>query len=262
MDVVLSGNLENMAFTWKNYQGMIEKFLDNGYVTCLYNQLDSSRSHLILRHDVDFSLNFAVDIAKIEAKMEVASSYFVLLRTEFYNLCSPQSWRLLMSLVELGHDVGLHFDASQYDQDIDSLEAAVAIECSILEKIIGKDVTTISFHRPAKALLGLDRPFAGRLHAYEPRFFDEIAYVSDSQGQFRYGHPLEHEAFASKSAMQLLTHPIWWRENAVENKMSLLDGFLADREKLLHAEMIANCKPFSLERLPTISDRESDSFPT
>lgn len=260
MGIAFSENLVNMPFTWENYQGMIEKFLDNGYVTCLYNQLDSSKSHLIIRHDIDFSLNFAVDIAKLENKMGVIASYFVLLTTEFYNLCSPENWRLLTKLVELGHDVGLHFDASQYDQDINSLERAVATECNILEKIVGQDVTTISFHRPAIALLGLDRPFAGRLHAYEPRFFNDIAYVSDSQGQFRYGHPLEHEAFASKRAMQLLTHPIWWRENIVENKINLLDDFLSGRGKLLHAEMIANCKPFSDRAVANNSGNIGNSF--
>ncbi len=235
-----------MDFTWENYRLLIDTFLQNGYQTRLFHQLESDKSHLVLRHDVDFSMKLAVDVAKLEADMGIQSHYFVLLRSEFYNICSPSDWGNVLSLIDLGHDVGLHFDASQYNQDFDTLEAAAEKECEILEKVLGTDVTSISFHRPAEALLGLDRPLAGRLHAYEPRFFTDIAYVSDSQGSFRFGHPLDHEAFKAQQAMQLLTHPIWWRENAVEDKMSLLDDLLAERSELLQSEAIANCKPYSM----------------
>ena len=234
-----------MEFSWESYKRMITSFLDAGYRTRLFRELDPSQPHLILRHDVDFSLKLSVDIAKIEADLGVKAHYFVLLRTEFYNLYSLDDWQYLRTLMDLGHDVGLHFDASLYEQEFDTLEAAAATECGVLEKILGADVTTISFHRPAKTLLGLDRPLAGRLHAYQPRFFDDIAYVSDSQGLFRFGDPLDDPAFAAKSAMQLLTHPIWWREYAVADKMTLLDDFLAERRELLHAQMIANCQPYS-----------------
>lgn len=110
-------------------------------------------------------------------------------------------------------------------------------------------MTSISFHRPAQTLLGIDRKLAGRQHAYEPRFFSDIAYVSDSQGLFRYGHPLDHEAFKARRAMQLLTHPIWWPEREAVDKMALLEGFLASRASLLQTETIANCKPYAVHMM-------------
>ena len=232
-------------FSWAGYRALIKAFLDRGYAVRLFGDLDPNESHLVLRHDVDFSLGAAVDIARIEAHMGVRSHYYVLLQTEFYNLCSTEGWAQVREIADYGHDVGLHFDASRYDADLGTLEAAVAQECDVLSAIMGREVTTVSFHRPAQSLLGLARPLAGRLHAYQPRFFSEIAYVADSRGLFRYGHPLDHEAFAEAKAMQLLTHPIWWPEVEAEDKMSLLDELLKQRQELLLSEAIANCKPYA-----------------
>jgi hypothetical protein len=38
----------------------------------------------------------------------------------------------------------------------------------------------------------------------------ETAYISDSTGRWRYGHPFDSEAFKTQKSIQLLTHPIWW----------------------------------------------------
>ena len=38
----------------------------------------------------------------------------------------------------------------------------------------------------------------------------DVAYISDSTGRWRYGHPLESEAFHARKPIQLLTHPVWW----------------------------------------------------
>jgi hypothetical protein len=233
------------AFSLAGYRALLQGFLDRGYETRLFAELDPAKSHLVVRHDIDFSLELAMDMARLEADMGIRAHYFVLLRTEFYNPCSPQDWRRLTQLRDLGHDVGLHFDAAQYPQDLSSLEVAAAAECDILERLVGQPVTTISFHRPAQTLLGLDRRLAGRLHAYQPQFFKDIAYVADSRGLFRYGHPFDHPAFAARQAMQLLTHPIWWREAEVEDKVSILDDMLENRAALLRSEMAANCAPYA-----------------
>lgn len=233
------------SFSWQGYHDLLLAFTDAGYSTQLFSGLDPAKQHVVIRHDVDFSIRAAVDIARIEADLGVCAHYFVLLQTEFYNLCSPIDWPLIREIGKLGHDVGLHFDASQYPQDVASLEAAAEHECIILEAVLGRPVTTISFHRPAEALLGLDRELAGRLHAYSPRFFSEIAYCSDSQGSFRFGHPLDLDAFRDGKAMQLLTHPIWWQETARDNHMHILDDLHDARAALLRQEMIDNCKPYA-----------------
>ncbi|MBT3172708.1 MAG: hypothetical protein HN333_14900, partial [Rhodospirillaceae bacterium] len=76
--------------------------------------------------------------------------------------------------------------------------------------MLGRSVPMISFHRPAPALQGREGRIAGRMHAYEPRFFREIGYCSDSRGAWRHGHPLDHAAVVKGKALQLLIHPLWW----------------------------------------------------
>lgn len=232
-------------FSWAGYRNLIQTFVDQGYTIQPIAAFDPGEAHLLLRHDIDFSMEAAVDIARVEADSGWRAHYYVLLQTEFYNLCGPEDWNRLRALRDLGHDVGLHFDASRYPQDVEALEEAVALECGILERMLDREVTNISFHRPAPSLLGLDRKLAGRDHLYRPRYFSDIAYVADSRGLFRYGHPFDHDAFAEKRAMQLLTHPIWWQEDEAADKMSILDAFLSDRAAILRAETIANCLPYA-----------------
>ena len=61
-------------------------------------------------------------------------------------------------------------------------------------------VTMVSFHRPAPELLGHAAPLGGRAHAYQPRFFSDMGYCSDSRGRWGHGHPLEHPAVAEGRA--------------------------------------------------------------
>jgi hypothetical protein len=50
-------------------------------------------------------------------------------------------------------------------------------------------------------------------HTYEPRYFSEIAYISESGGEWRHGGPFERPAFRAGTAIHLLLHPIWWAED-------------------------------------------------
>ena len=96
------------SFSWQGYRNLVMAFKDVGYQTRLFSELDPAKQHVVIRHDVDFSMRAAVDIARIEADLEVCAHYFVLLRTEFYNLYSPTDWALVREIGKLGHDVGLH----------------------------------------------------------------------------------------------------------------------------------------------------------
>ena len=43
---------------------------------------------MISRHDIDYSIEKAVELAALEAEENVKSTYFVLLSSEFYNLAA------------------------------------------------------------------------------------------------------------------------------------------------------------------------------
>jgi hypothetical protein len=241
-------------FSPRAYAALLDAFTDLGYRDMRFAQADPDQPHLVLRHDLDMSLQAAEAIAEIEAGRGMQASYFVLLRTEMYNPMSRAGRRSLAIVAELGHEIGLHLDASLYPDDAAALDAAAARECDMLEQATGQAVTTISFHRPAQSLLGLDSRIGGRIHTYMPRYFNAMGYCSDSQGRWRFGPPLEHEAVEAKRALQLLTHPIWWQEPADLSAVERLDRFAAARGELLRDELAANCIPYRNSR--TASHRE------
>jgi hypothetical protein len=226
------------------YRGLVAALLDRGYEPRNYADADPEKRHVILRHDLDMSLEASLPVAEIEQTLGVTAHYFVLLRTEMYNLFSDAARKILRHLTGLGHQIGLHLDASLYDNDPAVLQRAANEECTALEAAAGTAVRTISFHRPAKALLGYPETLAGRLHAYQPRFFTQMGYCSDSRGTWRHGLPLDHAAVREGRGLQLLTHPIWWTGEGNIGAITKLDRFLSERATLLRDELARNCDPY------------------
>lgn len=236
------------AYTEQGYLALLRAFLARGYAVAGYDDADPAARHLILRHDLDMSLGAAEPIAALESALSVKAHYFVLLRTEMYNPFSAAARATLGNLRRLGHEIGLHFDASVHGSDPQRLEDAAARECRALEDALGAPVRFVSFHRPAAALLGRRGTIAGRRHTYEPRFFSEMGYCSDSRGGWHYGPPLDHRAVAEGRALQLLTHPIWWVGSVPGDPVATLDRFRAERDRVLARELAANCDPYRAAR--------------
>lgn len=235
-------------FTHSGYRALLEKFLERGYEARGYEDARPDETHLIVRHDIDMSLPAAEPVAEIEHELGITSHFFVLLQTEMYNSFSASSQNSLKHISDLGHKIGLHLDASIYQNDLSRIDEAAAQECEILELAAGHSIEVISFHRPAKTLLGYDGLLAGRRHAYEPCFFEEMGYISDSRGGWHYGNPLNHEAFKAGRAIQLLTHPIWWSGTGNDNPQGKLDKFVAERYDILRSELASNCETYQYNR--------------
>jgi hypothetical protein len=232
------------GFTTAGYKALVGELLARGYLANGYANADPQQRHLILRHDLDMSLDAARPIAEIEHELSVKSHFFVLIRTEMYNVFSARAVRAIRDLQSLGHEIGLHLDASFYGDVLSNLESGARVECDVLEQVTGVPVQVISFHRPAKGLLGHPGTLAGRRHAYEPRFFSDMGYCSDSRGDWHHGHPLVHPAVMEHRALQLLTHPIWWQSNGNDGALASLDRFVDDRISLLRNELADNCGPY------------------
>lgn len=235
------------GFTVEGYRALIEGLVQRGFTPTTFTGEVSAGRQVILRHDLDMSVAAALPIAKVEHDLGVVATYFVLLRTEMYNPFSEASRKGLLHLVELGHAVGLHLDASLYGESPEELDIAAEQECSVLEALLGQRVEVVSFHRPAQRLQGLERLIAGRRHAYQPGFFTDMAYCSDSRGGWHHGHPLEQKAVANGTPLQLLTHPIWWNATEGETVRQKLDRFALGRFDLLRAEIAANCDAYPQE---------------
>lgn len=229
----------SFEFSPTGYAALLSALRAKGYQPRRFADADPARRDLILRHDIDFSLDAARIMAEQERERGFISTYFVLLRTEFYNALSAAGFAAMRHILECGHDIGLHFDMTLYP-DPSKHDEAIKRECGLLEAALGRPVSVLSLHRPAANRVGESDRLGGRLNAYGPRFIKQMGYCSDSRGAWRFGEPLDHPAVQEGRALQLLTHPFWWQAPTLP-PTERLRRFLADRAALLDCELERHC---------------------
>ncbi|AGN02217.1 hypothetical protein L593_11360 [Salinarchaeum sp. Harcht-Bsk1] len=199
------------------YAGLLETLLARGYEFVGFDGAIED-GQIALRHDVDLSLSRAAEMARVEAALGIESTYCLQVTAPLYDLLVPENRRHVRTIVEAGHDVGLHFDPHYYWESepvVDDLELRVLDDRSALSRVIADDfhrsvsVVATSIHQPPNWALGAT--FEAFQSTYEPRYFLDVEYVSDSAGKWRVQRPFEDEV---PDAMQLLVHPgLWHRED-------------------------------------------------
>lgn len=201
-----------MEFTYASYKNLILALERNGYQIRNYHDFQEARRCVILRHDIDTDLAQAARFAELEADVGVRSTYFVLLRTDFYNPASRQSLERLHSIQMLGHEVGLHFDEKAYPDEVPAETVRhILQERDILADILGTPVTTVSMHRPSKATLDADLQIPGMINSYGRTFFHDFKYLSDSRRHWR--EPAEEIIQSGRyDRLHILTHAFWYHE--------------------------------------------------
>jgi hypothetical protein len=177
-----------------------------------------NQSHVVLwRHDVDFSMHAALELARIEHKNNVRATYFLLLHSDFYNLLEREISDMVFEIISLGHFIGLHFDSEYYGiKDEQNLIKYLSFEKNILEFLFLKPIDVFSFHNPfAFALSCQEMSYAGMMNTYATIFQDEVGYCSDSNGYWRYRRLKDVLNNASDRNIQVLTHPEWWTKKTL-----------------------------------------------
>lgn len=200
-------------FTEDAYKKMLRLACDKGYRFTQYHKRSAER-HVLWRHDIDLSAHRALRLAEIEAEVGVASTFFVNPHSTFYNMLEPGILALLTRIRELGHDLGLHFDAEAHKGQLgtlDDLTRCLARERDLLADWLSAEIRAFSFHNPDVAnLLSFDQDeIAGMVNTYGRTFRDSYAYASDSNGYWRH-KPIPAVINEGHSRLQILTHPGWW----------------------------------------------------
>lgn len=206
-----------MKFTYDAYGELLELFLRNGFVFSGYADAQMYPRSCILRHDIDLSIAKALQMAEYEASLnfKVRSTFFVLLRTDFYNPASRDSVKMLREIAAMGHEIGLHFDESAYDDiDLNTCSQSVQGEADVLQGILGIPIRAVSMHMPSQCFLKSDLNFEGLINAYSKVFFKEFKYLSDSMRKWR-EDPVVAVESREYDRMHILTHPIWYDANEV-----------------------------------------------
>ena len=193
------------AFDLTHYGELLAAAKSGGYRFAFFDR-EPAAGDLLLRHDVDLSLDAALALAELEAEAGAQATYFLMTRSVFYNLASHEGERALARLRELGHRVGLHAVYPKLDLD-ERFDRVVA------------------WHNPDPDFMR--DPLDGAVNVMQQPYFDPDHYRSDSNQHWRSGCPHEDLAAGSFEWLQLLTHPeIWAYPGATmrETMLSMLDG--------------------------------------
>lgn len=259
----------HMPFTYGAYGEMLRILKERGYGFCGYEDWEGVEKPVILRHDIDFDLAAALGMAELEAREGVGSTYFALLRTDFYNPFERRNAERLRRIADLGHDIGLHFDETQYDKAED-MPAAIEREADILGSLLDLSVRCVSMHRPSSASLEADWNVPGIVNSYSKVFFQGFEYASDSRRNWR-KPVLDLIRSGGCPRLHILTHPFWYGEEEISlkekldrfagrarvDRMTLLDRNFSDLDAVLDPADVLAARLSSLQDVRLQTDRLS-----
>ncbi len=90
----------------EHYGELLAAARQGGYRFAFFDT-DPQPGDLLLRHDVDLSLEAALALAELEAELGTPATYLLMTRSEFYNLAAPSGEAAIERLRRLTHRVGL-----------------------------------------------------------------------------------------------------------------------------------------------------------
>ena len=199
-----------------HYREILEIATEHGYRFIGFDAPTSPPGErvCILRHDIDYMPEWSLGFGRIERDLGIRATYFFQVSARTYNIRETSNHRVIRTLAEWGHTLGLHIDLA-WDTEMEWEEVA---EFGQKEKDIFRLQTgiepceIISFHNPHRFKdRVLDRSVPGLRHTYEPAFFSDIKYLSDSQGWYE-GCMCGVFAARKYDAIHLLTPPYIWPE--------------------------------------------------
>jgi len=204
-------------FTLKHYEEICKIIIHSKYKLCFFNDdIQSSRFIVVLRHDIDQSIEQALRIAKIENNYNIKSTFFLWLRSPFYNIFEKKYTDIIYNIIELGHQIGLHFDESVYKiENEKDLNKFIEKEINLVKIYFSVNIYAVSMHKPSKTLLNSDVKLDKYINTYEKKFFRDLKYISDSRRTWKEGcvcKKLNPEIYPK---LHLLIHPFWWVEKEI-----------------------------------------------
>lgn len=238
----------NCNFSFEHYREMLKLIKNKGYKSTFYDE-ECDGKQVIIRHDVDLDLDAALEISKIESELGMKSVYFIWIGSPFYNIFETRYKKVIEEIIKGGHEIGIHYDETAYVcESKEDLIAYIDRESKIFKTYFDIDIKTVSFHRPSNYILDSDVSCGKYINTYSKRFFKEFFYISDSRGQWKNGCLCSVLSKEDPEKIQLLTHPIWWKEKSLSNQERLTE-FLQYKLRKMDADISDNITIYDKKNL-------------
>ena len=228
-------------FSYNEYKNMINLIRNHLPIIDFSEVNKTTKKFCVLRHDIEFSIDRAYELAKIENELGVTSTYTVQVRNNTYNALSEKNIELVKKIKDLGHHIGLHQNPPL--MDLEDLGKYIMTDINILQHYYGFEIDRFAFHRPKKEYLKSYVLLENKINCYDKLFFhyfDEkpnklnVLYLSDSNHKWKFGYPLDYD-FSKIDKLQLLTHPYSWTEKGGDNYGNFLSLIRERNTELLYS---------------------------
>lgn len=95
-------------FSYEDYKEIIRIIQSTGNQAG-YEEALTADKFVIMRHDVEYSVDRAYALAKVESSMDFTSTFFFQWTNNSYNILSRRNQDLIKDMHERGHVIGLHY---------------------------------------------------------------------------------------------------------------------------------------------------------
>ena len=202
----------------------------------------NSEEFIIVRHDVEFSVWRAYQLACLENKQGIQTAYFFQVSNNSYNILSKKNREMLEEIHFMGHQVGLHFHLNGLT-DINKIKKEIQNEILIMNSKLSFDVDSFSIHRPIEKILACNIKIPGLINTYQNDFFSyvkdinvhkpDIKYISDARHQWNYGIMPTENVLLKYKKIQMLIHPYSWNKKSCNNLENFQNLFSEKKQELL-----------------------------
>ncbi|MDR1473042.1 MAG: hypothetical protein LBI41_00545 [Lactobacillales bacterium] len=245
-------------FSYNNYKEIIQIIKKSGKYSSFHEVKSSSleekrrEEFILMRHDVEFSVERAFKLAKLENDNDFCSHYFFQLTNNAYNFLSRKNIDMINEMINFGHKVGLHFHLNDLTE-IEDIKKQIVKEIQIMSEMLNFKIDSFSIHRPTVGVLRANIKLPGIINAYEDRFFSftenvkenppEILYIADSKHRWNYGLEPDKATLMNNKRIQILTHPYSWTPEGYDN-LNNFRTLIAEKQDILIETLDAETKHF------------------
>lgn len=206
-----------MEFSQKSYSSFLDE-CSKKFVFCDYSNFQDKQNFLLLRHDIDFSVENALQMAKIESNLGVQSTYLFDIHSPFYNPLEESEIEKIHAIKSMGHKIGIHFDHTPYKlHGEDELLKHLKMQIDIFNHYFCVIPEVFSFHNPDTVTAKFDKyKYCNTINTYATLFKSSVPYCSDSGGVWRFKNLMDFIHDTNIHCAQILVHPIWWQQEVAE----------------------------------------------
>jgi hypothetical protein len=229
------------SFSYDEYQYIIKQIKSSLPIVTFNDVSMDTLKYCVIRHDVEFSIERALELAQFEQSIGVQSTYVFQVCNNNYNPFSYKNKEHILDIIRLGHDIGTHVHLGNFDESLMSIENYIIKQSQLLSTALDYPINKFSIHRPLRKHIENVISIPGFINMSDTRFFTytdnfnvydlPVLYLADSNHAWKYGDPKDID-FSKISKMQLNCHPFSWTKKGLDN----YDNFyILTKEKQLEA---------------------------